>query len=220
MKTKIKICGITNIEDALYAIDCGADAIGLVFYAKSPRYISLAHAKVIIQQLPPFVSVFGLCVNADPNFVKQVIRTGVNILQFHGDESPSFCQQFGFPYVKAVRVEKKDDIENAANEYNESRALLLDSKSKHVYGGSGQMFDWSIIPQDLAKKVIVAGGLTPLNVTNLLEKVSPMGVDVSSGVELQKAVKSKQKIKDFCHAVRKFNCRLTGAHPSNCVNFS
>lgn len=163
---------------------------------------------MIIQQLPPFVSVFGLCVNADSEYVKEIISTGVNILQFHGDESAAFCQQFNFPFVKAIRVRSNEDIIEADNQYPEARALLLDSYDQNLYGGSGMAFDWSMIPESLRNKVIVAGGLNADNVVSMLEGVKPLAVDVSSGVEVQKGVKSHEKIQAFCDAVRRFDCHL------------
>lgn len=205
MPTKIKICGITCLEDAVCAIDTGADALGFVFSPHSPRYISTTRAKAIIQKLPPFVSIFGLCVNADSGSVKQVIKTGVSILQFHGDEPLHFCRQFDFPFIKAVRVTSKEDIEKAALDYPSARAILLDSFDPGIYGGSGKRFDWSLIPRVLAKKVIIAGGLTPDSVDSLLSQVRPLAVDVSSGVEAEKGVKSQQKMQAFCKAVRRFD---------------
>ena len=201
MKTKIKICGITNLDDALHAIDCGADAIGFIFYAKSSRYISLTHAKTIIKQLPPFINIVGLCVNADKEYVKQVIAIGVNIIQFHGDEDPIFCQQFNFPYIKAIHSHNRQSIIDAKDNYTDAKAILIDTKSDS-YGGTGKSFDWSIIPRNIESKLIIAGGLDAKNIKDLLTTHSPVAVDVCSGLERQKGIKDHTKIKEFCQIVK------------------
>lgn len=204
-KTRIKICGITNLDDALYAIDCGADALGFVFYDKSPRFIDTLKAKQIINQLPPFVSCCGLFVNAAPQTIQAGIDANISLIQFHGDETATECEQFNFPYIRAIRAKDASTLINAQNAYSKARGLLIDSYNPNLYGGSGQTFDWSIIPSDMRQKIILAGGLTAENVQSAIAIVKPYAVDVSGGVESQKGIKCRQKIKAFCDAVHSVN---------------
>ncbi|MFZ9036170.1 MAG: phosphoribosylanthranilate isomerase [Francisellaceae bacterium] len=201
MKTRIKICGIKHLKDAMAAIDAGADALGFVFYHKSPRFISLDDARNIIEKLPPFITTVGLCVNADEETIKQIIDTGIDIMQFHGDELANYCDGFNFPYIRAVRVSTTDDIYAAEKNFNKAKALLLDAYDPKVYGGTGKSFNWELIPNDLTKPVILAGGLNADNVTEAISEVKPFAVDVSGGVESQTGIKSKEKIRAFCQAV-------------------
>ena len=205
MRTRVKICGITRAADAKAAADAGADAIGLVFYPPSPRFLSIERAREIRDALPPFVQSVALFVNADAAQVAQVIgRVHPGMLQFHGDEAPQFCAQFGLPFVKAYRVRSGVNAAVSALEYlrpfSSAAAWLFDS---HVpeYGGVGESFDWSLIPET-DKPVILSGGLSQANVAAAIRRVKPWGVDVSSGVESAKGIKDAAKIAAFIAEVR------------------
>jgi phosphoribosylanthranilate isomerase len=196
--TKVKFCGITNLQDAISAAELGADALGFVFYPKSPRFISPKNAKEIIKKLPPFISMVGLFVNQSKSEVEEVIKgCPLNLLQFHGDENESFCKQYNLPYIKAISMKSDVDLLKCIQEYNSAKALLLDTFSKVARGGSGEVFDWKMIPPKTLKPIIVAGGLTPDNVQTLLEVISPYGVDVSSGIEINKGLKDYKLMKKF-----------------------
>lgn len=203
MATAVKICGITRLEDALAAARAGAVAIGLVFYAASPRCVTLAKAAEIIRALPPFITTVGLFVNASADEVRAALaEVPVELLQFHGEETPEFCRQFGRPYVKAVRVGPGVDLLQYVRAYHDAKALLLDTFVEGLQGGSGVTFDWSLIPRDLALPVILSGGLTAENVTDAVRRVRPLAVDVSSGVESAKGIKDASKIAAFMKGVR------------------
>ena len=198
MRTRIKICGITRLEDAKASVRAGCDALGFVFYKESPRYIALDAFKVIVKELPPFVTKTGLFVNADPAEIEEAIQSGlVNVLQFHGDETPDFCRQFNFPYIKAVAVSSSVDLIQYAKDFHDAEALLLDAYHEHLKGGTGQTFDWNLIPQTLSKPIVLAGGLTVDNVKEAIKKVKPYAVDVSGGVEESKGIKNSLKIQAF-----------------------
>ncbi len=198
MRTRIKICGITRLEDAKASVHAGCDALGFVFYKESPRYIALDSFKVIVKELPPFVTKTGLFVNADPAEIEEAIQSGlVNVLQFHGDETPDFCRQFNFPYIKAVAVSSSVDLIQYAKDFHDAEALLLDAYHEHLKGGTGQTFDWNLIPQSLSKPIVLAGGLTVDNVKEAIKKVKPYAVDVSGGVEESKGIKNSLKIQAF-----------------------
>ena len=202
MATAVKICGITRPEDALAAARAGAHAIGLVFYAKSPRHITPARASAIIRVLPPFVTTVGLFVDATAEGVRAALAEApVGLLQFHGEETPEFCRQFKRPYVKAVRVKAGVDLLQYAQDYHDAKALLLDAYVEGLHGGSGAAFDWSLIPRGLPLPVILSGGLTPENVADAVRRVRPSAVDVSSGVESAKGIKDAQKIAAFIKGV-------------------
>ena len=201
MRTRIKICGIKHLDDALKAIEFGADAIGLIFVEKSPRYVSLTDARVIAESLPPFVTSVGLFMNASEETVREALKVvPLNLLQFHGEESPEFCDQFGVPYVKVLRMRENVNVIAFTQEYPNAAGILLDTYSKEG-GGSGQSFDWSLIPEDVSVPLILAGGLTPENVASAVEAVKPYAVDVSSGVESEPAVKDHKKIEQFIKEV-------------------
>lgn len=203
MNTRVKICGITRVEDALEAAKQGADAIGLVFYAPSPRNVSIELARAIVAALPPFVSVVGLFVNASKANINAVLaEVRLDVLQFHGDETPADCAQFNLPFLKAIRVKADTNLLQYANLFKDAQALLLDAHSDAAYGGTGQTFDWKLIPTDLPIPIILAGGLTPQNVKDAIKQVRPYAVDVSGGVELAKGIKDKDKIATFMQAVK------------------
>ena len=198
MRTRTKICGITRLDDAKASILAGCDALGFVFYEESPRYIALDAFKVIAKELPPFVTKAGLFVNADPSDIEEAIQSGlVNVLQFHGDETADFCRQFKFPYIKAVAVSSSVDLLQYAKDFYDAEALLLDAYHEHLKGGTGQTFDWNLIPQSLSKPIVLAGGLTVDNVKEAIKKVKPYAVDVSGGVEESKGIKNSLKIQAF-----------------------
>ncbi|CAI8950763.1 MULTISPECIES: phosphoribosylanthranilate isomerase [Pseudomonas] len=199
-----KICGITRIEDALAAVEAGADAIGFVFYAKSPRAVSAQQARAIIRALPPFVTTVGLFVNASRCELGEILdAVPLDLLQFHGDESAQECEGWHRPYIKALRVKAGDDIAAAVDAYPSASGVLLDTYVEGVPGGTGEAFDWSLIPQQLSKPLILAGGLTPDNVADAVARVKPYAVDVSGGVEASKGIKDHAKIRAFIDAVRR-----------------
>lgn len=209
--TAIKICGITRVEDALSAARCGAHAIGLVFYAPSPRYVTPARAAQIQRALPPFVTSVGLFVNAAAAEVRQTLAVArVDLLQFHGDETPDYCRQVSqenhVPYLRAVRVKAGVNLLQYAQDFRDAKALLLDAYVEGLQGGSGATFDWTLIPTNLPLPVVLSGGLTPQNVTAAVKAVRPWAVDVSSGVELpgpaNKGIKDAAKIAAFVTGVR------------------
>jgi phosphoribosylanthranilate isomerase len=198
MAVRVKICGITRLQDLHAACNAGADALGFVFYEKSPRKVSVETAAELVRALPPFVQSVGLFVNADPAFIQRVLdAVPLDLLQFHGDETPADCARYGRPYIKAVRVNQDTDLLKCAADFNAARGLLLDAYVPGVPGGTGERFDWSLIPTDLPKPVILSGGLMPDNVAEAVERVHPWAVDVSSGVEVSKGIKDAHKIAQF-----------------------
>ncbi len=205
---RIKICGLTKAEDVDAAVEAGADAIGFVFYPPSPRFVEFSKAAELAKRIPPFVQIVGLFVNATPMFVEQACETlPINLLQFHGDETADYCAQFNRPYIKAARVRPGLDLVEFASSFPQARALLLDAFVEG-YGGGGHVFDWTLIPADLSLPVILSGGLTADNVKDAVERVKPVAVDVSSGVEITKGIKDHLKIAAFVAAVRKTDERI------------
>jgi len=203
MRTRVKICGLTRQEDVDAAVRAGADAIGLVFYSPSPRHIEIELAVELVRHIPPFVSVVGLFVNASTAEVNAVLdKVAIDLLQFHGDETEEFCISFAKPYIKAVRVAAREDIELADRNYKSARGLLLDTYVAETPGGTGQSFDWSLIPQQTTNPVILAGGLNPANVATAIQQVHPYAVDVSGGVEASKGCKDHDKIIAFINEVK------------------
>lgn len=202
MRTRVKICGITRVEDALAAVEAGADAIGLVFYAPSPRGVKINQAAEISNKIPAFVSVVGLFVDATPDFVREVLaEVSLDVLQFHGEEPPEYCRQFDLPYMKAIRVKADTNLVQYALDFHDAKALLLDTYTEGMAGGTGHVFDWNLIPKDLPHTVVLAGGLNSENVTQAIKQVRPYAVDVSGGVELTKGIKSAEKIVAFIQGV-------------------
>ena len=198
-----KICGITRIEDALAAAEAGADAIGFVFYAKSPRAVDVRQARAIIAELPPFVTTVGLFVNASRCELNEILEVvPLDLLQFHGDETPADCEGYHRPWIKALRVRPGDDIEAACQLYSGARGILLDTYVAGVPGGTGEAFDWSLVPARLSKPIILAGGLSAANVGQAIAQVRPYAVDVSGGVEQAKGIKDAAKIEAFMQAVK------------------
>ncbi len=203
-RTRSKICGITRPEDGLLAASQGADAIGLVFYAPSPRYVSAQQAREVIGVLPPFVTTVGLFVDADEAEVRAVLNeVPLDLLQFHGNEDEAYCASFGRPYFKAIRMAEGIDLITEAARFSSASALLLDSYQKGVPGGTGHAFDWARIPDGLEKPIILAGGLGPENVEEAIRTVRPYAVDVSSSVEAAKGIKDADKIIAFMRGVER-----------------
>jgi len=202
--TKIKICGITSPEDALMCVEQGVDALGLVFYPPSPRNLSVQSAQEIVDVLPPFVTVVGLFMNADEQAVHDVLKhCHLDRLQFHGNEPATFCEQFDQPYFKAIAMgDGQQDFEALTDEYAKASAFLLDSHRRDEAGGTGTVFDWLNVPEDVSKPLILAGGLTPDNVQSGINKLNPYAVDCSSGVEQKPGVKDPQKVRLFVENVR------------------
>lgn len=202
MHTRIKICGLTRSEDVAVVADAGADAVGFVFYPPSPRYVTPARAAELARSLPPFVSVVGLFVNADADTVRQALASApIHLLQFHGDEDDAFCRQFGRPFIKAARVRPGLDLLQYAAAFPSAQALLLDA-FVDGYGGGGAAFDWSLVPESLARSVVLSGGLGVDNVGDAIRRLRPAAVDVSSGVESAKGIKDAAKVRAFVAAVR------------------
>ena len=200
---RIKICGITRPEDALAAAEAGADAVGLVFYAKSKRAVTAVQAREIAAVLPPFVSAVALFVNEQPDVICQILRqVPIDVIQFHGDEDDDFCRQFDRPYLKAVRVQSAADIQTACAKFPNARALLFDAYHPTEYGGTGQSFDWTLLRGNIGKPWILAGGLTAGNVAEAVKTSGAVAVDVSGGVESAAGVKDALKIKAFAAALK------------------
>lgn len=198
-----KICGITRIEDALAAAEAGADAIGLVFYAKSPRAVNVQQARAIIAELPPFVTTVGLFVNATRCELGEILEAvPLDLLQFHGDETPQDCAGHHRPWIKALRVRPGDDLKAACRQYAAASGILLDTYVPGIPGGTGEAFDWSLVPADLDKPIILAGGLSAANVGQAIAQVRPYAVDVSGGVEHAKGIKDPAQIEAFVRAVK------------------
>ena len=203
MRTRIKICGITREQDAIVASEAGADAIGLVFADRSPRYVDIEQARRLVAILPPFVSSVALFVNAQPAFVEAVIRqVSPTCLQFHGEESPQDCARYGVPWMKAARVKPGVDLLQFAAHYSGAQGLLLDAYSPAAHGGTGECFDWGLIPAARTRPLVLAGGLVPANVAAAIRAVRPWAVDVSSGVESAPGIKDAEKIVAFVKEVR------------------
>lgn len=208
-RTRIKICGLTRDGDVDDAVEAGADAVGFVLYAKSPRYVDAARAGVLAKRLPPFVTPVLLFVNATPAEIVAGVQAVPNaLLQFHGDEAPEQCEAPGRPYLRAARMAPGFDLLDLASRHPEAAGLLLDA---HVegYGGGGKAFDWSLIPANVPCPVVLSGGLNPASVIDGVLRVRPWAVDVSSGVESAKGVKDAALMRRFCEAVREADSRLT-----------
>lgn len=203
---KVKICGITNLEDALEAVAHGADALGFVFFKKSPRYISPSKAKAIIKKLPPFISTVGVFVNENKKNIEKIAdQTGINIIQLHGDERPQACRLLR-PVIKAFRVKSLECLEPLSKYKDKVTAFLLDTYTPEIFGGTGQIFNWDIaVEAKQLGKIILAGGLTPENLEQAIRWVHPYAVDVSSGVEEEKGKKDHWKMKLFIERAKRIH---------------
>ncbi|KTD23418.1 phosphoribosyl anthranilate isomerase [Legionella lansingensis] len=195
------MCGMTRKQDIAHAIDLGVDAIGLIFYPQSPRYVSVPQAKLLVQDIPVFVDILAVVVNPESSLVEQIINElPIQGVQFHGQESARFCSQFKIPYVKAISAHSKEAIMELSAEFQEAAAILLDTPSRS-YGGTGSRFDWRIIPQKRVKPIILAGGLNASNVKEAVSICSPFAVDVCSGIEASPGIKDHGKMNDFVNAL-------------------
>lgn len=201
-RTRIKICGLTRESDVLAAVEAGADAIGLVFYPPSSRYVSPARAAELARVIPPFVTTVGLFVEPEPSLVREVMkRVPLQMLQFHGDESAAACEAFGLPWIKAARMRPGIDLLKFAASYVGAAGILLDAFVEG-YGGAGEAFDWNLIPSGMDRPLILSGGLSPHNVGEAVTRIRPWAVDVSSGVESAKGIKDAALIAAFIQGVR------------------
>lgn len=202
-RTRIKMCGLTRQHDVKTAIDLGVDALGLVFYDASARAVSLESAASLLSGLPPFVQTVGLFVNPVEGWVQTVLKSvPLDLLQFHGDETASFCRQFGKPYIKAVQVRPGLDLLQYADSYSDARAVLLDAYHPDSRGGTGLSFDWALIPKGMPLPIVLSGGLDSSNVALAIRAVKPFAVDVSSGVEISKGIKDPGRMAAFVNGVR------------------
>ena len=201
--TRVKICGITNLDDARAVVEAGAEALGLVFYATSPRAVAVEQARAIALAAGPFVVVTGLFVDADPGFVSDVLKqVPLQLLQFHGNEDLAYCESFGRPYMKAIRMRPELEVAAAIARYPSASGILLDAYRPGVPGGTGETFDWARVPQHSTIPLVLAGGLTPVNVANAIRATQVYGVDVSGGVESAPGKKDHGKITSFINNVR------------------
>lgn len=208
---RVKICGITSVEDAQIAVKAGADAIGLVFYAPSPRAVSIETAREIAASVGPFVTVVGLFVNAEEAYVRKVSAdVGLHVLQFHGDELREFCEQFQRPYMKAIRMRPELDVKQAISEHPSAAAILLDAYRPGVPGGTGETFDWQRVPKKSGRLIILAGGLTFMNVERAIRSTHVYGVDVSGGVESSPGKKDMSKVKLFIRKAKNALVKVRG----------
>ena len=210
-RTRIKICGLTREADVDAAVEAGADAVGFVLYERSPRHVAVQRAAVLARRLPPFVTPVVLVVNAEASLIQSVVQTIPDLLlQFHGDETPADCRAPGRPFLRAARMAPGFDLLDFAAQYPHAQGLLLDA---HVesYGGGGKVFDWSLIPQNVPRPVVLSGGLHAGNVIEGIFQVRPSAVDVSSGVESAKGIKDAVAIRRFCEAVREADARIAAS---------
>jgi phosphoribosylanthranilate isomerase len=205
-RTRVKICGFTRPDNALTALRLGADAVGLVFYPPSSRHVDVDRAQAIAAALPPFATVVGLFVDEDAARVRRVLeRVRIDVIQFHGDEDPGYCESFGRPYIKAIRMKPELDLAAVMGAHGGASGFLLDAWHPESKGGTGHRFDWALIPEEFADSLILAGGLEPGNVAEALRAVRPYALDVSSGVEAEKGIKDAGKVAAFLNEVHKFD---------------
>ncbi|WP_115707098.1 phosphoribosylanthranilate isomerase [Legionella sainthelensi] len=199
-RVRVKMCGMTRSEDIACAVNLGVDAVGLIFYPKSTRFISIEQAKILLSDLPAFVDSVAVLVNPERDLVQKIIEElPIQLLQFHGDESAEFCQQFKKPFIKAIHADSAGYIQQAAREFMMARALLLDTPSPAARGGTGLIFDWKMIPQDIAKPYILAGGINESNVLEATALCRPYAVDLCSGIEVSPGIKDHGKMSRFMH---------------------
>lgn len=202
IRTRVKICGITRVGDGIAAAEAGADALGFVFFEKSARYVSIEKAAEICRNIPPFVTKVALFVDASDDEVRNVIdNVDIDLLQFHGNESPEFCQNFNLPYIKAIRAKNRESIIDAVEAHSLAIGVLIDSYVPGVPGGTGSTFDWSLVPVEHRSKIILAGGLDSENVAEAIVSIRPYAVDISGGVESRKGIKDSDKIYKFMKEV-------------------
>jgi phosphoribosylanthranilate isomerase len=211
VRTRVKICGITREQDATAAVQLGADALGLVFYPKSPRHVTLAQARNVAIAVAPFVTVTGLFVNASEDHIRDVLaNVPLGLLQFHGQETNEQCNCFGLPFIKSIAMQRETDLLSLMSGYPDAAGFLLDAWQPELHGGGGVAFDWQQVPEGIPVPIILAGGLTPGNVATAIGSVQPYAVDVSTGVEVDKGIKSREKIEAFMREVRNSEARTGG----------
>ena len=202
MRVRVKYCGITRLEDAQFAAEQGVDALGFVFFEESPRYVSPQIASAIIKRIPSMVTTVGLFVNTRSSEVRRIAdQTGIDMIQYHGDEHPTDCSEVSRRWIKAIRVRREEDIVNAEKKYHDASALLLDSWKPGAYGGTGECFDWRKIPRHISRPFILAGGLDPSNIRRAIRETKPFAVDVSGGIELDKGIKDPDKMRAFIEEI-------------------
>jgi phosphoribosylanthranilate isomerase len=208
VRTRVKICGITRERDAIDVVRAGADALGLVFYPESPRHVTLSQARRIAGVVAPFVTVTGLFVNATSDHVREVLASvPLGLLQFHGQETNEKCNCFGLPFIKSIAMQSETDLLSLVSGYPDAAGFLLDAWQPETHGGGGVTFDWQQVPEDINAPIVLAGGLTPGNVATAIRSVKPYAVDVSTGVERDKGIKSREKIEAFMREVRNSEAR-------------
>ena len=196
------MCGMTRIEDIDHAVYIGVDALGFIFYPKSARYVSIEKVKELLKNVPPFIEAVAVLVNAEPDYIERLLNElPINLLQFHGDESPEFCHQFHKPFIKAIHPQSESHIQKSIDDFSQAQALLLDTPAEHIRGGSGHTFDWRIIPKDMPKSYILAGGLNEFNVLDAINICNPYAVDVCSGIEALPGIKDHIKMSRFIKAL-------------------
>lgn len=201
-RVRVKMCGMTRRDDLAHAVSLGVDAVGFIFYSKSTRYITLEKARALLKEVPPFVDVVAVLVNPEQDLVHQLIKElPIQLLQFHGDESAEFCEQFNTPYIKAIHPLTREHIEQASQQFIKAKAILLDTPSEYSRGGTGLSFDWHLIPAHLSQPYIVAGGLNEFNVTEAVKACDPYAVDVCSGIEALPGIKDHLKMSRFIKAL-------------------
>ena len=202
MRVRVKYCGITRLEDAIFATEQGVDALGFVFYEDSPRYVCPSVASAIIKEIPCMVTTVGLFVNARSSEVKRIAEhTGIDMIQYHGDEHPADCSKVAKKWIKAIRVRREEDVVDAERKYHEASALLLDTWNAKIYGGTGESFDWQKIPRRTSKPFILAGGLNPSNIGRAIRETKPFAVDVSGGIEVDRGIKDLNKMRAFIEVI-------------------
>ena len=216
MRTRIKICGITKPADASRIVDLGVDAIGLVFYPKSPRAVDIGTAKEICTSLPALVACVAVFVDATPNEIERVLSSmPITLLQFHGQETATNCEQYGIPYIKAVRMKQEISPESVAESHPNAKAILLDSYHKGKIGGTGESFEWERVLECKSKPIILAGGLSPLNIAEAMTITKPYGIDVSTGVEIRPGIKDEDKLQNLVAAARECDNILSSGMESS-----
>lgn len=201
-RVRVKMCGMTRSEDIAHAVNLGVDAIGLIFHPTSKRNVTLEQATSLLKNLPPFVDAVAVLVNPEKAFVVEILkRLPIQLIQFHGDESPAFCQQFNKPFIKAIQPDSREHILRAVADFSSAQAVLLDTPSEHARGGTGCTFDWTIIPHDMKKPFILAGGLDEFNVCDAIKSSTPYAVDLCSGIEASPGVKDHKKMSSFMEKI-------------------